>query len=118
MVEALKETDVLGLTAGVLVLAPRRMASVETAPGRGRRLGGGDLTLELFIVNDAARVESYRESGGLLAVTRNALVVANGVSALYAGADGFDRSLAVVVVGQETFEEDPWTVVWKQYGPY
>jgi len=61
-------------------------------------------------VNDAARVASFSRLLGQAAVTKNTLEIINGVAALYARADGFDYDLAVVLVGQETFETDPWSV--------
>lgn len=43
-------------------------------------------------------------------MTKNTLEVINGVAALYSRTDVFDYELEIRMVGQETFETDPWSV--------
>lgn len=111
---ALEDMDVLSFEVGISDFVRRRLESVDKAPGRARRLReklrGRNLTVELAMVNGAARFESFRAFGGQTAMTSNTLEVINGAAAIYAGAKGFKLSLALVLVGQETFEKDPWTV--------
>lgn len=71
---------------------------------------GRNLTVEMAVVNDAARHDSFRAFGGRPAMTSNTLEVINGASALYAGTQGFHQGLSLVVLSQETFEKDPWPV--------